>query len=149
MNIQFRPRLWFAAAVSVVAIGMLYPGGVYASNEGGGGSTATIIGAVTCGADEIAPAGNAVVSVSGLKVQTRTDNGGRFTLSDVPAGQQLRVDAANDLQQSSSNSRFNIVAQSGQTLDIGSIDIGVCPSPSAPTNVMTDFDTEERGNPSD
>jgi hypothetical protein len=148
MNVQSFRRFLFAAAVSVSAFGWLLPSGVYAANEGGGPSTGTLIGSVTCGADEVTPAGNALVSVSGLSVQTRADNGGRFTLTDVPAGQQLRVDAANDPQQSSMNSRFNVVAQAGQTLDVGSIDIAVCPSPSAPAaDVPSENDIEQRANP--
>jgi hypothetical protein len=148
MNVQFRSRLLFAAAVGVFAIGLFAPSGVYAANEGGGASTATLVGTVTCGADEVTPAGNAVVSVAGLKVQTRTDSGGRFTLTDVPAGQQVRIDAADD-PQSSMNSRFNVRTQPGQTLDIGSIDLVVCPSPSTPAASTSEQEMEQRGNPND
>src|SRR5215831_9333666 len=147
MNLHGCKALQRAAAVSVFAIGLLSPGSVSAATAGGAGSTGTLVGAVTCGADEITPAGNAVVSVAGLNVQTRTNSGGRFTLADVPAGQQLRIDAADDPQQSSVNSRFNVVAQPDQILDVGSIDVAVCPSPSVPTPVTTDFDMEQRGGP--
>jgi hypothetical protein len=104
---------------------------------------------VTCGADEITPAANAVVVVHGLSVKTRTDTSGRFTLADVPAGQGLTIDAAVDPQESFITSRFNVVAQPGQTLDIGSVDLGVCPSPSTPVVSTSDQELEQRGSPTD
>lgn len=148
MNVQFLRRFLFAAVVCASAFGWLLPSGVYAANEGGGPTTGTVIGSVTCGADEVTPAGNALVSVAGLNVQTRSDSDGRFTLTDVPAGQQLQLNAADDPQQSSMNSRFNVVAQAGQTLDVGSIDIAVCPPPSTPTpDVPSERDMEQRTTP--
>jgi hypothetical protein len=47
------------------------------------------------------------------------------------------------------NSRFNVVTESGQTLDIGSIDLGVCPAPSAQPSTTSDWEIEQRGNPND
>jgi hypothetical protein len=150
MNVQFRHRFVLAAAFTAFAIGLLSPVGAYAAPEGGTGtSTATLVGAVTCGADEITPAANAMVSVSGLPDATRTDSNGRFTLTNVPAGQPIRIDASNDPQQSSMASRFNVVTDAGQTLDIGSMDLGICPSPSTPMVTTTDQEMEQRGSPTD
>jgi hypothetical protein len=150
MNVQFRHRFVLAATVTVFAIGLLSPVGVYAAPEGGNGtSTATLVGAVTCGADEITPAANAIVSVTGLPDATRTDSSGRFTLTNVPAGQRIRIDVTNDPQQSSMASRFNVVTDAGQTLDIGSMDLGICPLPNTPAVTTTDQEIEQRGSPTD
>lgn len=131
------------------AISMLLPSAVSAANEGGAASTGTLVGAVTCGADEVTPASNAVIFISALNMETRADSGGRFRLNDIPTGQPVRVDAANDLQQSSMNSRFNVVIEPGQTLDVGSIDIGVCPFPSTPPADTSEREMEQRANPND
>jgi hypothetical protein len=136
-----------AAAVSVFAIGVLAPSGVSAATQGGAASTGTVVGAVTCGADAITPAPDAVVSIGVLHVETHTSGDGRFTLSDVPAGQQLSVDAATDPDQSFMTSRSNVVVQPGQTLDVGSLDIAICPAPSTPAPTMSDQEMEQRANP--
>jgi hypothetical protein len=146
MNLDFRNRVLRAAATGVFAVGLLPS---FASAAPIGTSTGTLVGAVTCGADATTPAANAVVSVAGLNGETRTDSSGRFALTDVPAGQSVRVDAATDPQQSSMSSRFNVVTDSGQTLDIGSLDIGVCPTLSAQPSAPSDWEVEQRGNPND
>jgi hypothetical protein len=146
---SIRNRLLRTAAVTAFATSLLLPSGVSAAAERGQPSTGTLVGAATCGADEITPAANAVVSVAGLNVETRASGGGQFRLSDVPAGQRVRIDAATDPQQSSMSSRFNVVVEPGQTLDIGSVDIAVCPPPSTPTVVTTDQEMQQRGNPND
>jgi hypothetical protein len=138
-----------AAAVGAFASGLLLPSGVFAAEQGGTTSTGTLVGAVTCGADEITPAANAVVSIAGLNMETRTDGGGRFTLTNVPAGQPFRVDAATDQQQSFMSSRFYVVTEPGQTLDIGSMDVAVCPLPSSQPSDTTEREMEQRGNPND
>jgi hypothetical protein len=136
-----------AAAIGIFALGLALPGSASAATEQT--STGTLVGAVTCGADALTPAANAVVFVRGLSVRTRTDSSGRFTLSDVPAGQDVTVDAASDPQESIMTSRFNVVAQPGQTLDVGSVDLDVCPSPSAPAVSTSDREMEQRASPND
>jgi len=149
VNIHLFNCLLRVAAVGAFASSLLLPSVVSAAAEGGAASTGTLVGAVTCGADEITPAGNAVVSVDGLNIQTRAGSSGRFTLTDVPAGQRFRVDASSDPQQSSMSSRLNVVAEPGQTLDIGSLDIGVCPTPNSPAVVTTEQEMEQCGSPTD
>jgi hypothetical protein len=149
VDLHLRNGLLRAAALGAFAIGLLLPGEVSAAAEGGAASTGTLVGGVTCGADEITPAANAIVSVAGLTMQTRADSGGRFTLTDVPAGERVRIDATSDRQQSSMTSRFDVVAEPGQTLDIGSVDLAACPAPSTPTPASSDHEMEQRGNPND
>jgi hypothetical protein len=137
-----------AAAVGVFSVGLLLPGGASAATERP--STATLVGAITCGDAATTPASNAIVYVPGLNLETRTSGDGRFTLVDVPAGQPLTIDATTDPQHSSTSSRFDVVAGSGQTLDVGSMDVGVCPSASAPTApAASDWELEQRPSPND
>jgi len=147
MNFHPRTESLRAAAIGIVVLALALPGSASAATEQT--STGTLVGAVTCGADEITPAADALVFVHGLSVKTRTDTSGRFTLIDVPAGQGLTIDAAVDPQESFMTSRFNVVAEAGQTLDIGSVDLGICPSPSTPGVSTSDQEIEQRGSPTD
>jgi hypothetical protein len=147
MNLCFRSGALRASVISAFAFGLLVPTGVLAAGESP--STGTLVGAVTCGPEEITPAANALVSVAGIGVVTRADSSGRFTLTDVPAGQPVRVDAATDPQNSWMSSRYNVVAQPGQLLDIGSVDLAACPPPGTPTPVTSDQEMEQRANPND
>jgi hypothetical protein len=149
MNLHLFNGLLRSVTIGAFAGGLLLPSGVSAATGGVQTSTGTLVGAVTCGADEITPAANAVVSVSVLNMETRATSGGRFMLSNVPAGQSIRIDVAADPQQSFMSSRFDVVVAAGQTLDIGSVDIVACPPPSTPAVVMTDQEMEQRGNPND
>src|SRR5215467_2070641 len=98
MNFHPRTESLRAAAIGMVVLALALTGSVSAATEQT--STGTLVGAVTCGAAEITPAANAVVVVQGLSVKTRTDTSGRFTLTDVPAGQGVTIDAAVDPQES-------------------------------------------------
>jgi hypothetical protein len=149
MNLHLFNGFLRSVTIGAFASGLLVPSGVSAATGGVQTSTGTLVGAVTCGADEITPAANAVVSVAVLNMETRSSSGGRFELRDVPAGQPVRIDIAADPQQSFMSSRFDVVVAPGQTLDIGSVDIVACPPPSSPPVVMTDQEMEQRGNPND
>jgi hypothetical protein len=98
-----------------------------------------LVGRVTCGADETTPAAHVVVAAEGVNLQTITDGGGKFTLLKVPAGHSFTIDALADPEASFVTSRFNVVVESAQTLDIGSMDLAVCGQPSAPAS------TEDQG----
>jgi hypothetical protein len=147
MNLHLRNGLLRAATVSVFAFGLLLASSVFAVAEQM--PSGTLVGAVTCGADEITPAANALVSVAALNMETRAGTNGKFMLTNVPAGQRVRIDAATDTQQTFMSSRFDVVVEPGQTLDIGSVDIAVCPAPSTPPVVTTEQEMQQRGSPND
>jgi hypothetical protein len=147
MTLHLHNGLLGAVIAGAFAIGLLLPSAVSAAPEQT--STGTLVGAVTCGAEAITPAANAMVSVAAVKVATRTDGGGRFTLTGVPAGQLIRIEAITDPQESSMSSRYNVVTEPGQILDVGSMDLPVCPQPTTPTAVTTDQEMQQRGSPND
>lgn len=110
------------ASLAMVISGVCWPGGPIAAADSAPG---TLVGTITCGADEATPA-HAVVAIEGMQVQTTTSGTGRFVLTGVPSGQPLTIDAIADPQASDVSSRFNVTVQPGQTLDVGSIDLAVC-----------------------
>jgi hypothetical protein len=95
--------------------------------------TGTIVGAVTCGPAEEAPAVNIVVTAVGSDLKTLTSSDGRFQLSGLPAGQTFTIDAIADPEASFVSSRYNVTVQHGQTLDIGAMDLGICGQPTQPS----------------
>jgi len=98
------------------------------------GDTGTIVGTVTCGPAEEAPAVDIVVAAAGSDLKTQTGSDGRFLLSGLPAGQNFTIDAIADPESSFVTSRYNVTVQQGQTLDIGSMDLGICGQPSQPAS---------------
>ena len=94
------------------------------------GPSGTLIGTVTCGADEITHAAHVQVAVEGLPLSTHTDATGKFTLS-VPAAQTLTIAAVGGLDAFTVTSRPNVSVQPGQTLDIGNLDLAECSRPVA------------------
>ena len=123
-SIRFAPLC--ASAASLLAVGLTMPAAASATMAP---PTGTLVGAVTCGADEATPAAHIAVVVEGMNVKTVTDGAGRFVLTNVPVGPSLTVDAVGDVQTGIISSRFNVVAQAGQTLDIGSLDVAICTPP--------------------
>ena len=95
-------------------------------------SDATIVGTVTCGGDEETPASHIVVVAQGLELQTVTDGTGHFALTNLPSDQPITIEAVSDPLASIVVSRGAIVLGSGQTLDVGSMDLAVCGQPVAP-----------------
>jgi hypothetical protein len=96
--------------------------------------TGTLVGNVTCGAGEETPASNILVVAEGMNLETHTDDAGHFSLVGVPAGHSLTIDAVAE----ANASRFNVVVQPGEVLDIGSIDGPICPQPIiAPADAQT------------
>jgi hypothetical protein len=93
---------------------------------------ATIVGTITCGADELTPAAHIAVVAQGLELQTVTDSTGRFALTNLPTGQPITIQAVSDPFASVVVSRTTVVLGAGQTLDIGSMDLAVCGQPVAP-----------------
>jgi len=128
------------AGLALLAGGLFVPASALAASPSTSSSTSdpatgAIVGAVTCGPTEDAPAVDIVVSAVGSDLKTVTGSNGRFQLSGLPAGQTFTIDAIADPQASWVTSRYNVTVQQGETLDIGSMDLGVCgqPSQSSPT----------------
>ena len=92
--------------------------------------TATVVGTVTCGPAEENPAPQALVEIAGSNIATRADVGGKFAL-EVPTGQALTVEALSDPNGTVMSSRPYVSLQPGETLDIGNLDLSVCPQPAA------------------
>ncbi|HEY1291800.1 MAG TPA: carboxypeptidase-like regulatory domain-containing protein [Chloroflexota bacterium] len=126
-----------AAALAVLGAGLLMPVSALAATPSDPG-TGTLVGAVTCGPDEDAPAPYIVVTANGTHLQTLTDSTGKFTLTGVPAGETFRVEAIADPQGSVTTSRFNVNVQPGETLDIGSMDLAICGQPAQPAPTPDD-----------
>jgi len=125
------------AAMAALAVGLLMPVSALAATTSDPG-TGTLVGAVTCGPDEDAPAPSIVVTADGTHLQTLTDSAGRFTLVGVPAGESFRIEAIADPQGSVTSSRFNVNVQPGETLDIGSMDLAICGQPTQPAPTLDD-----------
>jgi hypothetical protein len=126
-----------AASLAILAGGLLMPVSALAAPTSDT-DTGTLVGTVTCGPAEDAPASHIVVSAAGTQVQTVTDSTGKFTLLGVPANQTFNIVAIADPEASVTTSRFNVTVQSGETLDIGSIDLAVCGQPVPPAPVQDD-----------
>jgi hypothetical protein len=134
-----------AAVVGLLAYGLLAPVAGFAATQPG---TGTLVGTVTCGPAEDAPAAHIAVIAEGTTLHTLTDGLGRFMLTGLPAGQSITIDAVADAQASMVTSRYNVVVQPGETLDIGSMDLSICGQPAqpapAPDNQMP-ADYQDRG----
>jgi hypothetical protein len=89
----------------------------------------TIVGTVTCGADEQTPAPLARIAVEGMQLSTTADGSGNFTLVNVPSGELVTVDALTDASGAAVTSRYNVSVQADSITDIGNLDLTVCPSP--------------------
>ncbi len=119
------------AALALLAGGLLVPASAFAASSTDS-RTGSIVGAVTCGPAEDVPAANIVVSASDADLQTLTDKSGRFELDGLPVGQTFTINAIADPEHSFVTSRYNVTVQSGQILDIGSMDLAICGQPSPP-----------------
>jgi hypothetical protein len=118
------PRIGRRLAIASLATStVLLPGAALADGTG------TVTGHVTCGAAEDVAATGALLGVEGTNVTGHTDGNGNYTLSGLPTGETLTVDASSDAQRTTVASRSEIVVQPNQTLDIGSMDLSVCPAP--------------------
>jgi hypothetical protein len=109
--------------------------------------TGTLVGTVTCGPAEETPAAHVAVVAEGTNFHTLTDGAGKFILTGLPAAQTFTIDALADPEASVVTSRFNVVVQPGETLDIGSMDLSICAQPvelgPAPDQMPADY--QDRG----
>ena len=99
--------------------------------------TGTVTGIVVCGTG-MQPAGvapeSAEVMLHGSNLATSTVAGGRFVLTGVPIDGAFTLDvvAADGSFQNSALPGLTVGAD--QTLDVGAIDLSVCPAPSLDAN---------------
>ncbi len=100
--------------------------------------TGTLVGTATCGADAVTPAPRARIAVDGMNLSTSTDSAGKFTLTNVPSGQLLQIDALADSSGAVTSIRYNVSVQAGAVTDIGNLDLVACP---APQSTDTQVDT--------
>jgi hypothetical protein len=114
-----------AAAAGLLAASLLLP---TAASAGPLVPSGTVVGTVTCGAAEETHASNIVVTIEGLGLSTHTDASGKFSLTGVPVAQGLTVDALGSPDAFTMASRYNVAVQAGQTVDIGNLDLSVCPA---------------------
>lgn len=110
------------AAVGLLAGSLLLPGAVVAAPA----PTGTLVGTVSCGQGS-SPLANASVWAEGLDHATSTAQGGRFTLIGVPAATMFTLDAADPFSPSVT-SRYDVTVQPGETLDVGALNLQVCPA---------------------
>ena len=118
--------------IRLLSVGLLTSAFALSSGAAAAAAPATIVGHVTCGADEATPAGHILVVAQGLELQTVTDATGHFALTDLPASQSITIQAVSDPQASIVVSRTFVTLGSGETLDVGSMDIAVCGQPVTP-----------------
>jgi hypothetical protein len=117
----------------LLAGGLLLPAAASAAP----GPSGTLVGTVTCGADELTHAANVRVAIDGLPLSTHTDATGKFTLSNVPAAQSFTISAIGSPDAFAVTSRDNVAVQPDQTLDIGNLDLAVCSRPASDPDEMT------------
>jgi hypothetical protein len=111
--------------VGLLAGGLLLPGAAFAAPAG---PTGTLVGTVTCGAAEETQPSGIMVVVDGMDLSTHTDRGGTYALV-VPALASFTIEALGGPGANAVASRYNVVVQPGQSLDIGNLDLSVCPQP--------------------
>jgi hypothetical protein len=129
------------ASAGLLAYGSLMPAVVSAAAQPTNG---TLVGSVTCGAAATTPAANATVAVEGVNVATHTGSDGSFTLTGVPAVPDLTIDALTD-SGAVVSSRYHVEVQAGQTLDIGSLDLAICPRPTTAAQDQSATDNSVEG----
>ena len=132
-------------AAGLLACSLLLPA---AASAGPLVPSGTLVGTVTCGAAEEAHAANIQVTIESLGLSTHTDGAGKFILSGVPAAQSFTVEALGSPDALVVSSRYNVAVQAGQTLDIGNLDLSVCPRPSRDADVQQ-FTPEDVANTRD
>ena len=110
--------------------------------------TGTIVGTVTCGADETTPAPSARIAVDGTNLTASPDAAGKFTLLEVAAGPVLNIDALADPSGAVSATRYNVSIPADVVTDIGNLDLPVCPQPqpAAPSFEPNQWSPDSNGN---
>ncbi len=151
-SIHFPPMLGRAIIIGSLACSVLGEGVASAApaiTVTPSDTTGTIVGSVACGPTDQPPGAQTMVGVAGTDLTTRSDNNGAFSLQ-VPASQLLTVQAVASSPDVLA-SVPNISVGAGQTLDIGPLDLAVCPQPAiAPAdNSQDEVNVEDQGGASD
>jgi hypothetical protein len=97
-----------------------------------------VVGTVTCGPSAETAAPQATVAIAGTELVAHTDGTGKFTLPQVPTGEALTIQAMSDPEGSVIASRSVVTLTSGETLDIGNLDLAACPTPASPATTTPD-----------
>jgi hypothetical protein len=134
-----------ATSVALLTAGVLFAPAI--ASAAPAPNSGTLVGSVTCGADEAAPASHISVGVSGVNLNTVTDAAGNFVLNGVPALQNVTIVAVSDPEASVETSRANISVEPGQTLNVGSIDLAVCGQPVDTAPATPSLQDTERSSP--
>jgi hypothetical protein len=113
-----------ALIVTALSAAMLVP----ATSTLAAAPTGTVVGTVTCGPAQETPAPQATIAIDGMRLSTTADSAGKFTLTNVPAGQLLSVDALADPAGAVTTTRYNISIAPDTVTDIGNLDLVACPS---------------------
>ena len=129
------------ASAGLLVYGSLMPVVVSAAEQP---SSGTLVGSVTCGAAATTPAANATIVVEGINVTTHTASDGSFTLTGVPAVTDVTIDAMAD-SGAVVSSRYHVDVQAGQMLDIGSLDLAICPKPTTPAQDQSEISNGAEG----
>jgi hypothetical protein len=125
-----------------IGLGLMTCALFFSAASASAASSASVVGQITCGADENTPAVHIAVVAEGLEIQTQTDDTGRFQLVDLPAGTPVTIEAISDPQASVVVKRGGLVLEAGETLDVGSMDLAVCGQPVAPQPDQPDLGAE-------
>ena len=143
MDTRLHTRAKRLFAVGLLGTSLLTPSIASAQSMPAGtpetAGTGTITGVVVCGSGtqpvDVAPE-SAEVMLQGSNISTSTAQGGRFILTGVPTSGAvtLNVVAANDGFEASALPGLTVGAD--QTLDVGSIELSVCPAPSLVMNTQ-------------
>jgi hypothetical protein len=115
-----------------LSVGALACAFLMSSVSASAAAPASIVGQVTCGADEETPAAHIMVVAQGLQLETVTDATGHFELTNLPTSQPITIQAVSDPEASVVVSRTAVALVAGETLDVGSMDLAVCGQPVTP-----------------
>jgi hypothetical protein len=121
-----------AVPVGLLALSLLMPAASAAAQvtPDAPGGTGTVVGSVACGINEDSAVSNTLVAVDGRpSLSVESDADGRFALSGVPARQGFTIEALSGTTTDAAPlaARADVTVQPGETLDIGPLDLSVCP----------------------
>src|SRR5438105_8202116 len=90
--------------------------------------TGTIEGTVTCGTQPGTTPSGTEVWIEGIDLSTRTGEGGHFVLSGVPTNGPFTLNVSDVPADVDLATMPGLSVGTGQTLDVGTIDVSTCPT---------------------